>query len=167
MPKSTKSLSGKNISIRELSKNETGILRDFLYEAIFIPVGVAPPPRDIVDSAELRVYTDNFGQEAGDFALVAEVDGYVVGAVWVRIMNDYGHVDDDTPSLAISLYKGYRGLGLGTKLMCGILELLRQNGYRKVSLAVQKANYALSLYQKTGFKIIGEHGEEYIMVCDL
>ena len=27
----------------------------------------------------------------------------VVGAVWVRIMDDYGHIDNDTPSFAISL----------------------------------------------------------------
>lgn len=26
-------------------------------------------------------------------------------------MNDYGHMDDNTPSFAISLYKDYRGLG--------------------------------------------------------
>jgi len=43
---------------------------------------------------------------------VAEVDGKIVGAVWVRIMNDYGHIDNETPSLAISLYKEYRGLAL-------------------------------------------------------
>lgn len=33
------------------------------------------------------------------------------------IMVDYGHFDDETPSVAISLYKDYRGLGIGTHLM--------------------------------------------------
>lgn len=28
---------------------------------------------------------------------MAEVDGKVVGTVWVRIMNDYGHIDNETP----------------------------------------------------------------------
>ena len=41
--------------------------------------------------------------ESYDIGLVAEVDKKVVGAVWVRIMNDYGHIDNDTPSFAISL----------------------------------------------------------------
>ena len=41
----------------------------------------------------------------------------IVGAVWGHIMNDYGHIDDETPSLAISLYEEYRNLGLGTALM--------------------------------------------------
>ena len=48
---------------------------------------------------------------------MADDEGKVIGAVWTRIMNDYGHVDDDTPSFAISLYKEYRGQGIGTCLM--------------------------------------------------
>ena len=82
-------------------------------------------------------------------------------------MKDYGHVDDETPSLAISLYKEYRGLGIGTQLMEKMLYLLKKRGYEKVSLSVQKANYAVKLYEKTGFKIVSENEEEYIMVCEL
>ena len=58
--------------------------------------------------------------------LVAETDGKVIGAVWVRIMNDYGHVDDETPSLSISLYKEYRSRGIGSRLMQEIMKLLGQ-----------------------------------------
>ena len=79
-------------------------------------------------------------------------------------MNDYGHIDDVTPSLAISLYKEYRGLGIGTALMKEMLLLLKSKGYEKVSLSVQKANYAFKMYQKLGFEIIDENEEEYIMV---
>ena len=82
-------------------------------------------------------------------------------------MNDYGHVDDDTPSFAISLYKEYRGQGIGTQLMVKMLELLKKNGYKRASLAVQKANYAVKMYEKVGFKIVDENEEEYIMVCEL
>lgn len=96
--------------------------------------------------------------------MVAEVDGKVVGAIWVRIMNDYGHIDNDTPSLAISLFQEYRGLGIGTALMQKMLEQLKEDGYRQVSLSVQKDNYAVRLYQKTGFEIVSENEEEYIMI---
>ena len=93
-----------NINIRSLKQNETELLKEFLYEAIFIPEGAEAPGRDIVEQPELRVYTDDFDSREGDHCLVAEQDGQVVGAVWSRIMDDYGHVDNDTPSLAISLY---------------------------------------------------------------
>lgn len=55
---------------------------------------------------------------------MAEVGAKIAGAVWVRIMNDYGHI----------------------------------------SLAVQKANYAVKMYKKAGFVVVDENEEEYIMV---
>lgn len=48
---------------------------------------------------------------------MVESDGKVVVAVWARIMNDYGNVDTDTLSFAISLYKDFRGYGIGI-MMC-------------------------------------------------
>ena len=137
--------------IRPLRRDETGVLKDFLYEAIFVPEGMEPPDRDILEKPELRVY----------------MDGRVVGAVWTRIMDDYGHVDDETPSFAISLYKAYRGQGIGTQLMAKMLDLLKQQGYERASLAVQKANYAVKMYRDVGFKTVDENAEEFIMGCEL
>ena len=93
--------------------------------------------------------------------------GKIIGAVWVRIMNDYGHIDNETPSLAISLYNEYRHLGIGTALMKAILQLLKEKGYKQISLSVQKENYAVNMYRKIGFKIVSETEEEYIMLCEL
>lgn len=156
-----------NYSIRELRQDEKSVLDTFLYEAIFIPEGVPAPPRDIIDQPELQVYVKDFGEHQGDMCLVAEVDNEIVGAVWVRIMNDYGHIDDETPSFAISLLKEYRNDGIGTELMRQMLAKLKTQGYKQASLAVQKKNYAVRMYQKTGFEIVDENDEEYIMVCRL
>ena len=156
-----------DVIIRKLCTEEAGLLKDFLYEAIFIPEGVEPPPRDIVEQPELRIYYEYFGRGAADHCLVAEADGHVVGAVWTRIMDDYGHVDDETPSFAISLIPEYRGKGIGTRLMRNMLNLLKEQGFKQASLAVQKANYAVRMYKKVGFEIIDENDEEYIMVCTL
>ena len=135
-----------------------------MYEAIFVPEGVEPPPKSIVNAPELQVYIENFGTQTHDKALIAETDNKVIGAVWVRIMNDYGHIDDKTPSFAISLYKEYRGYGIGTEMMKKMLTILKTCGYERASLAVQKANYAVKMYQSVGFVIVGENEEEYIMV---
>ena len=156
-----------NCKIRKLLEEEVSLLQDFLYEAIFVPEGMPAPPKSIINQPELQVYIANFGKKKDDIGLVAEVDKKVVGAVWVRIMNDYGHIDNDTPSFAISLYKNYRGFGIGTDLMKEMLCILKDRGYKQASLAVQKANYAVRMYQKTGFEIVDENEEEYIMVCRL
>ena len=155
------------MNIREIKSNEYKLLDDFSYEAIFIPEGVEAPPREIIEAPELQVYVQDFGTQEGDVCFVVEVEEKIVGAVWVRIMEDYGHVEDGVPSFAISLHKEYRGLGLGTMLMKQMLEELRARGYQKASLAVQKANYAVKMYKNVGFEIVGENEEEYIMVCIL
>ena len=152
--------------IREIKDSEYPVLSDFLYEAIFYSKGNKKPPKSIVEQPELQVYIADFGK-ANDWCLVAELKEKIVGAVWVRIMNDYGHIDDETPSLAISLYEEYRHLGLGTALMKEMLQFLKDKGYRQISLSVQKANYAVNMYQKLGFEVVKENEEEYIMVCRL
>ncbi|HPG63956.1 MAG: GNAT family N-acetyltransferase [Saccharofermentanaceae bacterium] len=153
--------------IRELKLEEAKVLDTFLYEAIYIPQGVASPSKEIINKPELQIYVEEFGSKNGDLCFVAEVDSLIVGAVWVRIMNDYGHIDDETPSFAISLLKDYRNYGIGTALMKKMLEELRNKGYKKASLAVQKVNYAVGMYKKVGFEIIDENEEEYIMICQL
>lgn len=153
--------------IRTLAPAEIPLLDEFLYQAIFVPQGQPPPPREILQKPELQVYIKGFGSQPDDHALVAEVDGKVVGAVWARIMDDYGHVDDETPSLAISLLPGFRGHGIGSALMKAMLALLREQGYRQASLAVQKANYAVKVYQRVGFVTVDENPEEYIMTNQL
>lgn len=82
-------------------------------------------------------------------------------------MEDYGHIDSDTPSLAISLLPEYRGQGTGTQLLNGLLLLLRENGYQRASLSVQKKNPALHLYERAGFRILKAKDTEYLMLRDI
>ena len=155
------------MNYRELKPDEYGLLKLFTYEAIFIPEGSEPPDRSIIELPELSLYYEAFGSKAADLCIVAEDEGDVVGAVWTRIMDDYGHIDDHTPSLAISLIREYRGKGIGTKLLGKLLDQLKHNGYERVSLSVQKENYAVRMYEHAGFRTISENDEEFIMVCAL
>ena len=153
--------------IREMRSEEYCLLSDFLYEAIYIPEGIEPPPKSVIECPELQEYIVEFGNRKHDKALVAEMQGNVIGAIWVRIMNDYGHIDNDTPSLAMSVYKKYRGLGIGTSLLKQLLQVERLAGYSKISLSVQKSNYAVKMYEKVGFTVVDENNEEYIMIVNL
>ncbi|WP_304533155.1 GNAT family N-acetyltransferase [Faecalibaculum rodentium] len=115
-----------------MKPEEYPLLSDFLYEAIFIPEGMQKPDRTVIHQPELALYVENFGQ-ADDICLVADVQGKPVGAIWSRIMNDYGHVDEETPYLAIALFEEYRNQGIGTVLMKAMLPRLKEAGYSQVS----------------------------------
>ena len=153
--------------VREMTAAEYPLLEDFLYEAIFVREGETKPPRDVIYLPDLWLYVDGFGAGRADRAVAALSGGRIVGAAWARIMDDYGHVDDETPSLAISLYPGFRGRGIGAALMRALLEELKHAGFVRASLSVQKDNYALKLYRRLGFEVLRENEEDYIMVREL
>lgn len=159
-----------NFTIRKMKQSEYGMLRDLTYEAIFQRDENHFISRDVLEQPDIKVFYEAFGKY-DDLCLVAEVDKKIVGAVWTRILlgeiKGFGNMDSDTPEFAIALYKEFRGKGIGTALMQRMINCLKENGYKRASLAVQKDNYAVKLYEGVGFSIVKESKEEYVMVCNL
>ena len=96
----------------------------------------------------------------------------IIGAAWTRIIPAYGHVDNNTPELAISILPEFRNYGIGTKLMNKLFDVLRDNGYNQTSLSVQKNNPAVRFYKRLGYELTGERldhagHEDYLMVKEL
>lgn len=65
--------------IRSLHKGETDLLKDFLYEATYIPKGAEPPARVIIEKPELRVCIEGFGTRKGDNCLGADFGNKIMG----------------------------------------------------------------------------------------
>ena len=161
-----------NAKVRAMRESEYECLPEFLYQAIFIPTGMEPPPRSVINEPEILVYIKDFGTQPGDLGVVAEQNNQIIGAAWTRIIPAYGHIDNDTPELAISMLPEFRGYGIGTKLMKKLLALLQKNGYRRTSLSVQNDNPAVRFYHRLGYEISGERldhagHEDYLMVKEL
>jgi len=161
-----------NAKVRVMRESDYECLPEFLYQAIYIPEGEDPPLRSVINDAEIIVYIKDFGTQPGDLGVVAEQNGQVVGVAWTRIIPAYGHIDSETPELAISILPEFRSYGIGTKLMKKLLEVLRENGYKRTSLSVQKDNPAVRFYRRLGYKISGERidhagHEDYLMIKEL
>ena len=128
-----------------------------------------PLPRGITRDPGLAVYVDGWGRP-GDLCLVADDDGEVVGAAWARLFTGedrgYGTVDSHTPELCIAVSPAHRGRGVGEELLRRLLTLLAERGHVRASLSVQKANPALHLYQRLGFSVLQDRGDEYVMTSD-
>ena len=150
--------------IREITPPDYPFLEEFLYHAIFIPPGSEAPPREIINEPDVFIYIDGFGSKPGDCGVVTEADGKIMGAAWTRIIPAYGHIDDDTPELAISVLPEYRSRGIGAALMARLFVLLRERGYAQISLAVQKKNGAVRFYQRLGYEVVRENDAEFIMI---
>lgn len=158
------------INIRPIQAHEFSFLEEMLYEAIFIPEGKERPPISIVKLPELACYYENFGRKH-DICFLAANNSELIAAIWIRLFTvhrkGYGYVDDNTPELCMSVKPPYRNNGIGTQLMKLMLEELVKCEYEKVSLSVDKINYALKMYEKFGFKFHSETDDSYTLVKQL
>ena len=150
--------------IREMRTDEYPLLDDFLYQAIYQLDKTNLAPKSIINNSELQVYIKDFGKQEDDYCFCAEVNNRIIGAVWVRNINGYGSIYDVTVEFAISVFDEYQKMGIATALMNKMLMHLKELNYPKASLAVQKGNYAVRMYQKVGFEIACENEQEYIMI---
>ena len=157
----------KSLCIRLIEPSEVMLLTDFLYEAIFQPEGSAALSRTVIQEPMVWAYVKDFGQRPDDVCFVAVIGGFVVGAAWSRMGCSYGKVDEKTPEIALSVYPEYRGKGIGTALLSALLSHLREKSYEKVSLSVDKSNFASKMYLKAGFEVFEERQQELIMVRQL
>jgi len=161
-----------NPKIRSMRNSDYECLNEFLYQAIFIPDGMQPPPRSVINEPGIFIYIKDFGTHPGDLGVVAEQNGQIVGAAWTRIIPAHGHINNETPELAISILPEFRSYGIGTKLMKKLFELLQKNGYKQTSLSVQKDNSAVRFYRRLGYKMSDKRldhpgYEDYLMIKEL
>ena len=82
--------------------------------------------------------------------IVAEVDGLVVGYGGIWLIIDEGHVTN------IAVDEKYRGKGIGSKILEGLIQLCADRNMIAMTLEVRKSNeVAQALYRKYGFKEYG------------
>ncbi|MEM6326654.1 MAG: GNAT family N-acetyltransferase [Bacteroidota bacterium] len=139
-------------SLRPLTSSDDPILWRALYHAIHVEPGGTPPPRTIVHQPELARYVA--GRDPDRLGAVAEADGEAVGAAWLRLWTGsdrgYGFVAEDIPELSMAVFPGWRGQGIGTRLLRWVLREAAAQ-HRAVSLSVSLSNPARRLYEREGF----------------
>ncbi len=160
--------STRSISTRPLSDADEPFLWEIVYHAIYLPAGVAAPPRSIVQHPKIAKYVRGWGN-ATDLGFAAVIEGSVqpVGAAWLRLLRGeqrgYGYVADDIPELTVALLPRYRGAGTGTHLLTHLLDAAQQR-FPGVSLSVSPENPALRLYQRLGFQVVNDSGSSWTML---
>src|SRR5207248_2962833 len=108
----------------------------------------------------------------GDLGVIATDDGEVVGVAYCRLFTDaehgHGYVDAATPELAIAVRDGRRGEGIGARLLQELADLARLEGVSQLSLSVERENPARRLYERSGYREIGEDpGGGVLMLLEL
>jgi ribosomal protein S18 acetylase RimI-like enzyme len=155
-------------TIRPATPADEPFLWEMLYEAIYVAPDAPRPDRSILQEPSLAHYVAGWGQQPGDFALLAieQPGGHPVGAAWLRCFSaddpGWGFVDAATPEVSMALLPAYRGQGIGTALL---VELIAQatGRYVALSLSVDPQNPAMRLYERLGFVVVGASGTSLTM----
>lgn len=160
------------LNLRESQASDLPFLSEMLYEAVFWrPRADRPSLEDGLAYPEVAQSLADWGRRAGDTAVVAAVGSQPVGAAWYRFWtNDNhirGYVDETTPVLVIGVQRGYRRHGIGKAMIEWLIARATVRGIPCISLAVSKDNYALRLYQQSGFIHHEDVGDSLLMVHPL
>ncbi len=153
--------------LRRTQPDDEPFLWDMLALAVYTGPGQEAWSVEAVQrNAELRRYVDGWGR-ADDFGIVAETGGVPVGTAWARLMPadapGYGYVDAATPELTIAVLPGFRGKGVGSRLL-GELLATAEASYPALSLSVTRTNPARRLYRRFGFIVVAETASAVTMI---
>ena len=146
--------------IREGGQQDVRFLRDMLHHAFYWREGGS------TEEEPTYRYVYNWGRP-GDAGVIALDEGFPVGAAWYRLFTDdqpgYGFIDERTPELAIAVVPSRRGRGIGAELLEALLARAREDGHASLTLAVDRGNPAIRLYERFGFDEARTEGSTVVM----
>ena len=154
------------VVVRRGGAQDLRFLRDMLHHAYYwkerAPEDTGPGP--------VALYVKAWGRP-GDAAMIAIDSGFPVGAAWYRLFTEdepgYGFVDEETPELSIAVVPSKRARGYGGRMLGALMDRARDDGFARLSLSVEPDNPSIALYEKFGFRKVGERNGTTTMVADL
>lgn len=153
------------ITTRPVETDDMPFLREMLWEAAAVAAEMrALGMETALAQPSVRKYIEGWGR-TGDAGVVAvDAAGRRLGAAWYRLFPadapGYGFIAPDVPELSIGVSEAARGRGVGGALIDGLLVTAREQGFRAVSLSVDRQNPAVRLYERMGFRDAGVSGPE-------
>jgi GNAT superfamily N-acetyltransferase len=143
--------------IRPAAQADGLFLGDMVVEAANWRPGGSRPRHEVLSSPEHGRYVSGW-QRPGDAGFVA-TDGNdgAIGAAWYRMLPQdapgFGHVGTGVPELIIGVRPIWRAHGVGRALLQHLLDHARAKGFVRISLSVERGNFASTLYRSEGFAV--------------
>jgi GNAT superfamily N-acetyltransferase len=143
--------------IRSATQADGAFLGDMLVEAANWRRGAARPRHEVLGSEDHRRYVSGW-MRPGDAGFVAvDANGQPIGAAWYRVLPrtdpGFGYVGTGVPELIIGVRSIWRAHGVGRALLHRLCDHARAAGYARLSLSVERDNFAATLYRSEGFAV--------------
>jgi GNAT superfamily N-acetyltransferase len=141
--------------LRKATRTDARFLGDMLVEALnWAPSRSITRVDALADPAVAR-YISGW-KRPGDAGMVAvDAAGNPIGACWYRMFPAHapgrGFVAPGVPELTLGVATVWRAQGIGRDLLRAVIVQARQQGHSRLSLSVDRANFASRLYSAEGF----------------
>jgi GNAT superfamily N-acetyltransferase len=145
-------------SIRRATSKDSQFMADMLVEAVnWSPEWKPKSRRRVLSDPRTAHYIVGWPRDT-DLGVIAEAGSEPVGAAWVRFFPiedpGYGFVGPDIPELTIGVAAPWRGRGMGRTLLRAIAVLAADAGIGRISLSVERKNFARGLYLSEGYAVV-------------
>lgn len=151
-------MTGGSWIIRPAGPGDGAFMGDMLVEAVnWSPEWKKKSRKRIFATPKSAHYISDWPRDT-DLGVIAEADGQPIGAAWLRFLPatdpGYGFVAPDVPELTVGVAAAWRGRGVGRALLRAVADQARSAGLRRISLSVERKNYAQQLYLSEGYRIV-------------
>lgn len=152
------------MNLREATRDDAEFLAGMLVEAVnWSPEWKRKSRRRVLQAPNTAHYIAGWPRK-GDLGVVAEADGERVGAAWLRFFTaddpGYGFLAADVPELTIGVVAAWRGRGVGRALLRAVESAAADAGIERISLSVERKNFAQRLYLAEGYEVVAEGSPE-------
>lgn len=158
---------GMSPVLRRADPGDGPFLRQMLVAAAFWrPDAPVASVDEVMGRPELAHYVSGW-PKPGDLGVIAEEE-LPIGAAWLRVFSEddpgYGFIDAQTPELSMGVVPQWRGYGVGAELLGAVIINAVDAGFAGISLSVERDNYAARLYERFGFRRVGEVSGSFTML---
>jgi GNAT superfamily N-acetyltransferase len=156
-----------DINLRPILPIDEPFLWEMLFLALYVPEGRPACSREILNDPDIACYVQGWGRP-GDWGLLARDGDKAIGAIWLRLWSGdekgYGFISPTIPELSIALQPEYRDKGLGTRMIRTVISMAQEQ-YIGLSLSVVEMSPARQLYERLGFRKVGQVLDSLVMLC--
>ena len=151
--------------VRPATQADGAFLADMVVEAANWRQGGARPRHEVIAHPDHHRYLTGW-MRPGDAGFVAvDAQGQPIGAAWYRMLPrtdpGFGYIGTGVPELIIGVRPIWRAHGVGRALLQRLCDHARAQGFGRISLSVERGNFAHQLYRSEGFAVTqAGHGRD-------
>jgi GNAT superfamily N-acetyltransferase len=151
--------------VRAATQADGAFLGDMVVEAANWRPGAARLKHQLITGSDHSRYVSGWMQPSDAGFIAEDAHDAPIGAAWYRMLSrtdpGFGYIGTGVPELIIGVRPIWRAHGVGRALLQRLCDHARAQGFARISLSVERDNFASTLYRSEGFAVVeAGHGRD-------